>query len=128
MKGPELQRLDQSLLNGVLSELEMAGPEQSRERRHQLSCLMTKEMLELARRVCAYVGVPESLITFVPDRPGHDFRYGVGDGRIRALGWRPEIPFDDGLASTVAWYRDNLEWLRRGHEGAIVTAPRGAPA
>lgn len=86
------------------------------------------ENLELARRVCALADAPESLITFVADRPGHDFRYGVGAARIRALGWRPEIMFDDGLASTVAWYRGHLEWLRAAHEGAIVTAPRGASA
>jgi dTDP-glucose 4,6-dehydratase len=44
------------------------------------------------------------------------------------LGWKPEVPFEDGLAETVAWYRDNLEWLRKAHTGPIVTAPRGAPA
>ncbi|HEX6330723.1 MAG TPA: dTDP-glucose 4,6-dehydratase [Actinomycetota bacterium] len=64
--------------------------------------------LELARRICALAGAPESLITFVEDRPGHDFRYGVRADRLRALGWSPEIPFDDGLASTVEWYRTHV--------------------
>ena len=64
--------------------------------------------LELARRICALTGAPESLITFVPDRPGHDFRYGVRSDRLRALGWTPEVPFDEGLAETVDWYREHL--------------------
>jgi dTDP-glucose 4,6-dehydratase len=84
--------------------------------------------LELARAICRLAGAPESQITFVPDRPGHDFRYGVSSERVRGLGWRPEIGFEDGLAETVAWYRDHLEWLRRAHGGPIVTEPRGAPA
>ncbi len=67
--------------------------------------------LELARRICEAVGAPESLITFVPDRPGHDVRYGLGWERLSALGWRPAVPFSDGLATTVAWYRDNLSWV-----------------
>jgi dTDP-glucose 4,6-dehydratase len=65
--------------------------------------------LDLARRICALAGAPESLITFVEDRPGHDFRYGVRADRLRELGWGPRIAFDDGLASTVAWYRAHLE-------------------
>jgi dTDP-glucose 4,6-dehydratase len=84
--------------------------------------------LELARRICVHAGAPDSLVTFVPDRPGHDFRYGVSSERLSALGWRPEIEFEDGLAETVEWYRDHLEWLRQAHHGPIVTAPRGAPA
>jgi dTDP-glucose 4,6-dehydratase len=80
--------------------------------------------LELARAICRLAGAPESLITSVPDRPGHDFRYGVAADRVMALGWRPEIPFGEGLADTVSWYRDHLDWLRRAHEGPIVTAPR----
>jgi dTDP-glucose 4,6-dehydratase len=79
---------------------------------------------ELARLICRLAGVPESLITFVPERPGHDFRYGVAADRVLALGWRPEVRFEEGLAATVEWYRDHLEWLRRAHDGAIVTAPR----
>jgi dTDP-glucose 4,6-dehydratase len=86
------------------------------------------ENIELARRICRLAGAPESLITFVPDRPGHDFRYGVAADRVLSLGWRPEIPFDRGLAETVEWYRAHLEWLRRAHQVPIVTSPRGAPA
>jgi dTDP-glucose 4,6-dehydratase len=84
--------------------------------------------LELARAICRLAGAAESQISFVPDRPGHDFRYGVSSERVRGLGWRPEIGFEDGLAETVAWYREHLEWLRRAHGGPIVTEPRGAPA
>jgi dTDP-glucose 4,6-dehydratase len=82
--------------------------------------------LDLARRICSAAGAPQSLITFVRDRPGHDFRYGVASDRVLTLGWRPEIQFDQGLTDTVAWYRDNLDWLRRAHPGPIVTEPREA--
>jgi dTDP-glucose 4,6-dehydratase len=82
--------------------------------------------LELAERICALAGAEASLIAFVPDRPGHDFRYGVSADRVLALGWRPEVSFDDGLASTVAWYREHLAWLREAHPGDVVTVPRPA--
>ncbi len=74
--------------------------------------------LELARRVCRLAGAPESLITFVPDRPGHDVRYGVRWERLAGLGWRPRVPFEEGLAETVAWYRDHLDWARTMRERA----------
>jgi dTDP-glucose 4,6-dehydratase len=79
---------------------------------------------ELAEKIVALVGVSDDLIAFVPDRPGHDFRYGVSANRLRGLGWSPAIAFDDGLADTVAWYRDHREWLYRAHDHDIVTAPR----
>jgi dTDP-glucose 4,6-dehydratase len=84
--------------------------------------------LELGRAICRLAGAAESQIAFVPDRPGHDFRYGISSERVRGLGWHPEIGFEDGLAQTVAWYREHLGWLRRAHGGPIVTEPRGAPA
>jgi dTDP-glucose 4,6-dehydratase len=84
--------------------------------------------LDLARRICALAGAPPDLVTFVADRPGHDFRYGVGADRLRSLGWVPEIGFDDGLASTVAWYREHAEWIRAAHTVEVVTAPRPAKA
>jgi dTDP-glucose 4,6-dehydratase len=68
--------------------------------------------LELALRICALTGADESLITFVEDRPGHDFRYGVRADRVHALGWRPRVGFDDGLAMTIDWYRAHLDEVR----------------
>ena len=80
--------------------------------------------LELARRICALAGAPPDLVTFVTDRPGHDFRYGVGADRLRSLGWAPEIGFDEGLERTVVWYREHREWIRSAHDVDVVTAPR----
>jgi len=67
--------------------------------------------LELARRICVLAGAEEALVTFVPDRPGHDFRYGLAWDRLGELSWRPAVPFSDGLLLTVSWYRDNLAWV-----------------
>ncbi|HZD79307.1 MAG TPA: GDP-mannose 4,6-dehydratase, partial [Actinomycetota bacterium] len=69
--------------------------------------------LELAERICDLAGAPRSLISFVPDRPGHDFRYGVRCERLRALGWEPGVPFAEGLARTVDWYRTHLDEVVR---------------
>jgi dTDP-glucose 4,6-dehydratase len=79
---------------------------------------------ELAEKIVALVGASEDLIAFVPDRPGHDFRYGVTADRLEGLGWSPAVVFDDGLAATVDWYREHREWLYRAHDHDIVTSPR----
>jgi dTDP-glucose 4,6-dehydratase len=63
----------------------------------------------LARTVCGLAGAPESLIEFVTDRPGHDFRYSLTWDALAELGWSPAVPFQDGLAETVSWFRDRLE-------------------
>jgi dTDP-glucose 4,6-dehydratase len=73
---------------------------------------------ELVRRICEVLGADLSLITSVPDRPAHDRRYGVSWDRLRELGWRPVMPFDDGLTTTLAWYRDNPDWVASILEGA----------
>ncbi len=70
--------------------------------------------LELAREVCRMAGASPSLIEFVPDRPGHDFRYALDWTRLAELGWKPEIRFADGLARTVDWYRENAARLEGG--------------
>lgn len=67
--------------------------------------------LDLARRICALTGADPASIAFVEARPGHDFRYGLDDARLRGLGWAPEVAFDEGLARTVAWYRDHRGWV-----------------
>ena len=74
--------------------------------------------LELVNRVVAYVGADPALITLVEDRPGHDRRYGMRWERLEALGWRPATPFSDGLAITLAWYRDHPDWVAEVLEGA----------
>ncbi len=63
--------------------------------------------IETVKAILKCLGKKEDLIQFVPDRPGHDFRYSVDCTKIRKLGWRPRVSFTDGIASTVAWYRIN---------------------
>jgi dTDP-glucose 4,6-dehydratase len=68
--------------------------------------------IDLTKRLLELVGKTESLIRPVADRPGHDRRYSLSTGKLEALGWRPQVPFADGLAETVAWYRENEWWWR----------------
>ena len=52
---------------------------------------------------------PESLITFVKDRPGHDRRYAIDAGKIKKeLGWEPKVNFEQGINKTIEWYKKNL--------------------
>ena len=66
--------------------------------------------LDVVRRILAHTDRDESLIEFVTDRPGHDRRYSLSSDKVRALGWEPQMRFDQGLERTVAWYRDNAWW------------------
>jgi dTDP-glucose 4,6-dehydratase len=66
--------------------------------------------LEVVERIIDLTGAPESLIEYVADRPGHDRRYSLSSDKVRDLGWHPRVRFDDGLAETVRWYRDNRAW------------------
>ncbi|MHB1969849.1 MAG: dTDP-glucose 4,6-dehydratase [Acidimicrobiales bacterium] len=69
--------------------------------------------LELTRRILALMGADESAIEPVADRLGHDRRYCVDWSKIRdELGYAPSVDFDEGLAATVAWYRENAAWWR----------------
>lgn len=57
-------------------------------------------------------GESEHLITYVKDRPGHDLRYAIDANKIKtALGWKPSVTFEEGLAKTIDWFFDNGEWL-----------------
>jgi dTDP-glucose 4,6-dehydratase len=71
-----------------------------------------RKNIEIARLVLSILGKPESLITHVADRPGHDFRYSVDTAKIRKLGWRPAHGFAEGMEKTVAWYLGNEAWWR----------------
>jgi dTDP-glucose 4,6-dehydratase len=63
------------------------------------------------------LGKPWSLVRHVEDRPGHDRRYAMDGSRIAALGWRPRMSFDDGLAATVDWFIANEAWWRAARSG-----------
>jgi dTDP-glucose 4,6-dehydratase len=70
-----------------------------------------KSIEEIADTVLAELGKPTDLKTIIPDRPGHDRRYILDWTKIRReLGWEPRIPFDRGLAETVAWYAEHRDW------------------
>jgi dTDP-glucose 4,6-dehydratase len=68
--------------------------------------------VDLTHRILELVGKPASLIKPVADRPGHDRRYSVDTSKLKSLGWRPRRAFEQGLAETVAWYKQNEGWWR----------------
>ena len=73
----------------------------------------------LTRRLLELLDRPESLIRFVPDRPGHDQRYAIDCTHAETeLRWRPAVSFDEGLAATVEWYLQNADWVERVRSGA----------
>jgi len=68
--------------------------------------------IDLIKKLLKILNKPESLITFVKDRPGHDLRYAINHEKItKELNWKPKIKLDDGLKMTIKWYIDNKEWL-----------------
>lgn len=70
-----------------------------------------KTNLEVVKTILKQLGKPESLITFVTDRPGHDMRYAIDPEKIhRELGWLPQTKFEDGIKKTIDWYLDNKQW------------------
>lgn len=67
--------------------------------------------LEVVKTILDELDKPESLITFVKDRAGHDLRYAIDPTKIsNKLGWEPTILFDEGIKKTIDWYLDNKEW------------------
>lgn len=68
--------------------------------------------IDVVKAILKALGRPESLIQFVADRPGHDFRYSISCSKARReLGYKPAYDFEHGLAETVTWYREHQRWL-----------------
>ncbi len=79
---------------------------------YNLGGIAIEENLTMAKRLLRVMGKPETLLTYVKDRPGHDRRYALDCKKIETeLGWRPAIGLDEGLRQTIAWYEANSEWL-----------------
>jgi len=74
--------------------------------------------IEVVKQLLAALGKPESLMTTVKDRPGHDRRYALSSEKLmRETGWRAEVPFGEGLKKTIDWYRANSAWIARVKSG-----------
>jgi dTDP-glucose 4,6-dehydratase len=78
------------------------------------------ENIVMAKMVLRLLGKPESLIQYVPDRPGHDRRYALDITKLRGLGWEPSHTFEEALAKTVRWYVENEWWWRKLKSGEYL--------
>jgi dTDP-glucose 4,6-dehydratase len=78
-----------------------------------------KANIEIVRLILEALGKPESLITYVQDRPGHDRRYAIDNTKItKELGWAPAYTFEEGIKETIRWYLDHPGWVERVTSGA----------
>ncbi len=69
--------------------------------------------IDIVRLICKELNKPESLITYVADRKGHDLRYAIDASKIyMELGWLPETKFEEGIKKTIQWYVSHPEWWR----------------
>lgn len=68
-----------------------------------------KTNIEITHMILDILGKPDSLITYVEDRLGHDLRYSLDSTKTKALGWKPEWDFENGLKQTVEWYKENRD-------------------
>lgn len=68
--------------------------------------------IDMAKKILDILGKPHSLLTYVPDRAGHDRRYALDVSKLRALGWKPSHTFDQALEKTVKWFVANEKWWR----------------
>ncbi|MGG3507626.1 dTDP-glucose 4,6-dehydratase [Paenibacillus lautus] len=74
--------------------------------------------VHIVQKILQELGKPESLISYVDDRPGHDRRYGIDPTKImNELGWKPKHNFETGIKETIQWYLDNKEWWQRIQSG-----------
>lgn len=78
--------------------------------------------IDIVKLICKILSKPESLITYVTDRKGHDMRYAIDPTFIhRELGWQPQTKFADGIQKTIQWYLDNRAWWENIVSGEYQT-------
>ena len=99
---------------GILCVLEKGRPGEV----YNIGGLDIEENLNLARRLLKLTNRPESLLSYVKDRPGHDRRYALRCQKMEdELNWKPAISLEDGLRQTIDWYRSHASWLAGVHGG-----------
>jgi dTDP-glucose 4,6-dehydratase len=98
------------LLNGRIGEV------------YNIGGMDIEENLDMARRLLRLTGKPESLLTYVKDRPGHDRRYALSCQKMKDhLGWTPKIALDEGIRQTIDWYKSSTKWLVGVRDGDYRT-------
>jgi dTDP-glucose 4,6-dehydratase len=96
-------------VRGILALVEKGRPGEA----YNLGAGQERSNREVTRDILRMLGKPESLVRQVADRKGHDFRYALDWGKMRNLGWQPQVGFAEGLQRTVDWYRQHGDWWRR---------------
>jgi dTDP-glucose 4,6-dehydratase len=91
--------IDLVLQKGTVGETYVVGGEE-------------KTNIDVTKRILELLGKGEDMIEFVEHRLGHDFRYAIDDSKIKALGWKAEKSFDEQLAETVEWFKENEWWWK----------------
>ena len=77
-----------------------------------------KSNIEVVKAILKSLSKPNSLITYVKDRPGHDRRYAINAEKLKdELGWKPDTDFSEGIKQTIKWYCDNTEWVKKIQTG-----------
>jgi len=103
---------------GVLAVLEKGRIGQV----YNIGGLDVEENLTIARTLLRLIGKPESLLSYVKDRPGHDRRYALlCDKMEKDLGWKPAVPLEDGLRQTIDWYKSNAKWMAGVRDGDYLS-------
>ena len=89
---------------------------------YNIGGLDVEENLAMVGRLLVLTGKPDSLLSYVQDRPGHDRRYALHCKKIETeLGWRPAIPLEDGLRQTIEWYQNNTQWIHNVRAGGYLS-------
>src|SRR5229473_3468967 len=89
---------------------------------YNIGGLDLEENITMAKRLLRLTGKPETLLSYVADRPGHDRRYALDSAKMESeLGWRPEISLEDGVRQTIEWYKDNSRWVSDVRAGEYLS-------
>jgi dTDP-glucose 4,6-dehydratase len=103
---------------GVLAVLERGRVGQV----YNIGGLDVEENLTIARTLLRLIGKPETLLSYVKDRPGHDRRYALHcDKMEKDLGWKPAVPLEEGLRQTIDWYKANAKWMAGVRDGEYLS-------
>lgn len=94
--------------SAVLKILEKGEPNET----YNISANQELSNIEVVQKVCNVMKGGHSLISFVKDRPGHDFRYSIDSSKMKSLGWKPEYTFPNGIQQTIDWYTNNQWYLK----------------